>query len=364
MNRKLIIFIASLGSGGAERVVSVLSSLLVNTFLSVEILIYYGEKPYYRIDDRVKISSLEAMAHSKSLLAKIRTLRRYVRQEKPDALLSFLAPFNIMSAFTLIGAKRNMFFAVAQRTDPKHSRYGKSMILRFFRWVTYSFLTDGLVMQTTAAKNYFSKRIQKKCVVIPNPTSVRSEDVGIGLTTQKKHEIVSVGRLIPSKNYEMLFRCFAKVLEKYPDYRLVIYGEGTHRTFLESYIKELGLESSVSLQGRTDNVVEAIKSAELFVFPSNHEGMSNAVIEALCVGLPVVTTDVGGASDMIENGKNGIVIPIGDEDIMISTILNLLYDKDIAKDMAEEATNVAEVLEANAVVSKWAAFLDGGISNK
>ena len=181
MNRKLIIFIASLGSGGAERVVSVLSSLLVNTFLSVEILIYYGEKPYYRIDDRVKISSLEAMAHSKSLLAKIRTLRRYVRQEKPDALLSFLAPFNIMSAFTLIGAKRNMFFAVAERTDPKHSRYGKSMILRFFRWVTYSFLTDGLVMQTTAAKNYFSKRIQKKCVVIPNPSSVRSEDVGIGL---------------------------------------------------------------------------------------------------------------------------------------------------------------------------------------
>ena len=77
-----------------------------------------------------------------------------------------------------------------------------------------------------------------------------------------------------------------------------------------------------------------------------------------------MTTDVGGASDMIENGKNGIVIPIGDEDIMISTILNLLYDKDIAKDMAEEATNVAEVLEANAVVSKWAAFLDGGISNK
>ena len=159
-------------------------------------------------------------------------------------------------------------------------------------------------------------------------------------------------------------RCCFVALPKYSDYRLVIYGEGTHRTFLESYIKELGLESSVSLQGRTDNVVEAIKSAELFVFPSNHEGMSNAVIEALCVGLPVVTTDVGGASDMIENGKNGIVIPIGDEDIMISTILNLLYDKDIAKDMAEEATNVAEVLEANAVVSKWAAFLDGGISNK
>lgn len=361
---KLVLFIGTLEAGGAERVASVLGNNMLSYFSSVEIITYYDRIPYYPIDNNVRIISLEGLTHSRNLIKNLFALRTIVKEEKPSAFVSFLTPFNILSAFALLGIKRRTFFAVAERTDPSKDEYHKNMFLRFLRWFSYSFLDDGLVMQTSSALNYFSKTIRKKAVVLPNPLSIKNSEIGCALLTEKEKKIVSVGRLIESKNFEMLFRSFANVHEQFPEYKLVIYGEGDYRLRLEKYINKLGLDEYILLPGKNSDIISAIKSAEIFAFPSSYEGMSNAIIEALCIGLPVVTTDVNGACDLINTGINGFIIPVGDEKEMTNALISLLTDKTKAKDISTKAIMVADLLQTDKVVMQWNDFIKEGINNK
>ena len=150
---------------------------------------------------------------------------------------------------------------------------------------------------------------------------------------------------MPQKNQKMLFRAVKTVLEKYPEYQLVIYGEGPMREELEGYAKELGIEKYISLPGSMADVHDRIKDAEIFVLSSNFEGMPNALIEAMCLGLPVISTKVSGATDLIKDYENGLLTELNDQKELETAMIEMIENPDLAEKLAKNAIELNDSLE-------------------
>ena len=304
-DNRIVFFIGTLGNGGAERVVSILTRHFVTSEIQVEIVLYYDAEPFYRIHPDIKITYVERETGSKNILKNVLWLRRYFI-ENADLVISFLAQFNMIALTALFAT--GIPVIVADRNDPRHMP--KQAPVRIARNLLYH-LADVVVVQTQHNKDYFSPSLQKKCTIIYNPVDLQDKK-GMALRTEKKKRIVSAARLMKQKNQLMLIDSFAQIQKEFPDYTLTIYGEGPFRQELEKRILEQGLSESVFLPGKVQNVFECIADADLFVLSSNFEGMPNALIEAMCLGLPVISTKVSGATDLIQDGINGLLVDVGD----------------------------------------------------
>lgn len=344
--RKIVFFIGALGSGGAERVVSILTRQYIQNKISVEIVQYYDELPFYDIHPDIKITYVERETGSRNLLKNILWLRRYFTKNA-DQVISFLAQFNMVALTALFGTRIPII--VADRNDPRHMP--KQAPVRVARNMLYH-LADTVVVQTQHNKAYFSAALQKKCKIIYNPVDLQDKK-GMALRTEKKKRIVSAARLMKQKNQIMLINAFAQIKKAYPDYTLTIYGEGPFRPELEKRIGELGLEDSVFLPGKVQNVFDCIADAELFVLSSDFEGMPNALIEAMCLGLPVISTRVSGATDLIIDGKNGLLTDVGDTEQLTDGIRRMLSDPELRQSCAQEAVKHNELLCTKRIVEQW-----------
>lgn len=144
-----------------------------------------------------------------------------------------------------------------------------------------------------------------------------------------------------------------------PGYNLVIYGEGELRPKLELLIKNLGVADRILLPGYDNNVYEKISNASLYVLSSNNEGIPNTLIEAMALGVPCVSTDCkgGGAKLLLENEKNGLLVPIGDEQALTSAISRMLSDRQFAEQCGREAFKVRERLAPEKIYGEWEKFI-------
>jgi len=352
MEKKITFFIGSLEEGGAERVVSYLSSYLVDCAYDVSLILYHERDLFYQIDKRVEIITVTKETGSTNVLKNIRWLRKYFTQ-KSSVVVSFLAVFNMMALISLIGTHTPII--VADRNDPYF--VPSKLFLRVLRNFLYRF-ANGIVLQTKHNKDYFSACIRNKSVVINNPIDLGAKR-GAAIGAEKKDEIVSVGRLMPQKNQTMLIRVFFEIHKKYPSYKLVIYGEGPMRSELEALITSLDLHDSVLLPGSEKDIFEKICHARIFVLSSDYEGMPNALAEAMCLGLPCISTAVSGATDMIENEKNGLLIEKDCYDDLHNALLRLLEDRDFADRLGEKALNLNCLLDKSIIAEQWKRYILG-----
>ena len=164
----------------------------------------------------------------------------------------------------------------------------------------------------------------------------------------------------------MLIRAFAGIADEFPEYRLIIYGDGDKRSDLLKLTKELKLEDRISLPGNIDNVVEAIYKTRVFVLSSNTEGMPNTLIEAMMLGLTVVSTDCpcGGPAELITHGVNGLLSPVKDEIAMKENLQYVLNNLHEADDMANEAAKTSDIYDADKVYLEWENYLNKLIFGK
>lgn len=344
---KIIIYLGTLQSGGAERVVSEISAMYADHFNEVVILTYYDAPVFYQIDSRVKIECLEKLTGTTSKLSNARWLRKYVKKEKPDVFLSFLMPFNMMAIASL--AFTGTKVVVCERQDPSDV---KTLLLRLVRNFLYHFCSR-IEVQTQKGKKYFSKKIQKRIVVIPNPNHITPEERERTLATPKENRVTIVGRLIPLKNHKMLINAFSKVHKYHPEYRLDIYGDGEMQGAISTQINELGLNDSIILRGRTGNVPSVLASARIFVLCSNVEGMPNALMEAVALGVPSIATDVSGVRDIINDGEDGFIIPVGDEVALEKKLLQLMDSEDLQRKFAVSSAVVVEKFDKKKIFGQW-----------
>lgn len=352
--KKLIVSIATLGSGGAERVLSVLSKHLVERFDEVQYVMWDGGDVFYDMDDRVKIVSLPSLSGRKGRNKQIKAFRQYIKKERPNLILSFLTPYNMLVLLSTIGLKQRV--VVAERTDPSRLLAGGKPML-WLRDCLYR-RALGILTQTEYAKSCYDKKFAGKTKVIYNPITMTEEQVGMALRTEKEKTFVSVGRLEAVKDQKMMIRAFNQFHQNHPNYRLVIYGEGPMRQQLESLICSLRLEKNVILAGRSNKVWDAISPAECFLLSSEYEGMSNAMAEALCLGLPVISTKVAGATELIKDGMNGYLVDIHDVDTMEKRMCEVADNITLRESMGKEAAKVYELLRADKISQEWVDYLD------
>lgn len=342
--KRYIFFIGTLRNGGAERVVSMLANQMAEQGMPVEILTFYDRPVFYDVSPKVMLTSVEK--HQKGKVKGFFWIRRYFR-DNAKAVISFLAPFNMMSIPATFGTK--VPIVVADRNDP--TKVPSNFFVRKLRDFLYLF-ADGVVLQTEDNRAYFHKRIREKSAVIYNPVTM-NDQIGIALDAAKEKIIVSAGRLTRQKNQEMLIRAFSEIVKKYPEYKLVIYGEGPDRETLQSLITSLNLQEQVILPGNVSDLHDRMKTAEMFVLSSDYEGMPNALIEAMCIGLPVISTFVSGTRELIDPEKNGILVNCADEGQLTEAMEDLILNPKKRSFFASENVKLAEKLKIDVITGKW-----------
>ena len=312
--------------------------------------------PAYHLDEKVLKRDTHVNCHMPIIRNVIRNCRLHkeIKKAKCDVAISFMTGMNLQAIMANFFTKTPLI--VSERTDPKV--YDKTL-LGFFRTVLYPF-ASGFVFQTNEAQAYFSRRIRERSVVIPNPLFG-------GLAEKKSYEaskrIVAVGRLSSAKNYPFMLRCFSRFIHEFPDYTLEIYGNGSLETQLKEMSKEMGLADYVHFMGVCSDLPHKIESSDIFLMTSEHEGMSNALAEALAIGLPCISTDCsgGGAAYLIENGENGYLVSRGDDNALLEKLRTLAKDQQLRKSLGENAKKIIEHLNEQFVLDQWEKYLRGMI---
>ena len=334
---------ANLNSGGAERVMSLLANQFIENGYGVEFIFLKKDIRFYPLHQNIKIKVAEKECGSNSLIKKLLWMRKHIQQDKPDAIFAFRIAIYCVTLISLLGIK--VPDIASERNDPRFN----SLAWKAIQAVLLP-LTDRFVVQTQQIKDYFPKFIQKKTDIIFNPVT---EKVFLLPSVPKEKRIISVGRLHSQKNQKMMIEAFARVSEEFPEWKLVIYGEGPEREALELRIKNLELRKQILLPGRSENIIDELNRSEIFAFSSDYEGMSNAVVEAFCVGLPIITTKVSGTEDFITENKNGFLLERNDVDGMEMAMRKLMSDEKLRKNIGDNNRQQANIFKIEHIFQQW-----------
>lgn len=340
---KLTFVTSTLHAGGSERVMSLLANNFNKRGHDVEIICFNKHIVFYPIDEGVKVWHAEDEVKSPSIMQKMVWLRKHTKNRKPDVVVAFMLEVYCVTLASLIGVKIPV--VSSERIDPHF--FGKAK--GFLRWLLLR-RTDHLVVQTERIKEFYSPKIQARTTIIKNPVT---DKVFRLQHVEKEDRIIAVGRLAYQKNYPMMFRAFTHVHRDFPQYKLIVYGDGPQKEEIRAEIKTLGMENIIILAGKSDHIVDEMNKSRLFVMSSDYEGMSNALLEAICVGLPALSTDVSGAKDLIKEGVNGYVVPVDDEAAFTGALKRLLSSPDLMMEMGIKSKAMASNFEEENIVDQW-----------
>lgn len=350
---KIVLAISGMDFGGAERVMSILANNFVKRGHAVTLITKNYPNSAYKLDERVNRINLPINRIAGSAaLGFIKPIRKCIKELAPDVIISFLSDNNALWAFGTWGLKRTLI--VSERNDPHKVPF--SFIGRIIRNIAYHF-ADGYVFQTEDAKHYFGKRIQRKGIVIFNP--LETDKIPKPCKGNKQPRIVAVNRLEPQKKTENLIRAFAQIAEIYPEYQLDIYGKGTLYEHLTDVIFQMKMQDRIHLCGSKQNVLELIGNAEIFVLPSDFEGMPNALMEAMALGLACISTDcpIGGPRSLIKDKINGYLIPVGDDKALYNAIKELIEDKSMTEMISKNSLQISNLVNVERIIDIWESYI-------
>lgn len=355
--KKLLFYIDSIGKGGgAQRVMSSLVNELSKRryeIILVNDIKFHGEE--YDIDKSIKRYYLDRRTyggHVFKSIARILSLRKVVKREKPGVIISFLGRPNIRCLVATFGMR--VCKIVSVRNDP-YREYTNNKILRGIVNLLF-FTADGYVFQTEDAKKYFNKRIQKKARVIANPIS--ETFYNSTRTANDSHIILYAGRLERQKNVQMLIRAFAIASREEMGYKLRICGEGALREELGELVAKEGLMNRVVFGGYRPDIEKELVEAEIFVLSSDYEGMPNSLMEAMAVGLPCISTDCpcGGPRELSGSGALCLV-PVGDTDALAYELKTFMMNENKRKDMGQKSRARAESFRLGTICDAWESYI-------
>ncbi len=345
--------IPSLGAGGAERVVANLANQLARDGYRVNIYTILDARETYEILPGVRHIHINVNNQNKALriFNRFRMLRKYLREDEATTIIAFDRYYGICAALGLgkkvIGSERN---------DP-YSNMPKVSIQKYFRDFLYR-RVHCVVFQTDYAQQYFDAKIQAHSVIIPNPVSVEI----LPKREKEKHEktIYTACRLTGQKNIPMALNAFAMFSKKYPEYQFVIYGDGPLKNDIVRMLESLQIKNKVRLAGYVDDLSQTVINAGMYISSSNYEGISNAMLEALAMGIPSICTDcpAGGARMAIEDGVNGILIPVGDVQALYEAMCRVAEDQAFADSIGSEAIKVRDRFNTAKIAGMWEALFE------
>ena len=352
--KNILCLVSSIGGGGAERVACRIASELSKRHHVY--LIYNDYKTNtYHIDSAVHVLPCLSKHISGDyrivnwLLGKYNIFRQLImitcvrNKYNIDSTVSFLRVPNILNV--VAGGKCRKI--VSERNDPSHQdeRYCKHAMFANQR-------ADHVVFQTKRVQEMYPENVRRKSSVIVNPVEVSCKAAAV-----KVKKIVTVGRLVKQKNQKMLLKAFMLYHTSHPDYHLYLYGEGELLQELIQIAENYNINRFVHFEGFKENIHEMIADAEQFVFSSDYEGLPNALMEAMMMGHACISTACNGSDVLIENEKNGLLVPVGDAEAMGEAMCRLSDDPGLRKRLGHAASLTAEEWNVDRIVRLWEELL-------
>lgn len=331
---KIVFVVPNMTGGGTERVVALFANELVRRGYETAIMLFAGDEVVYPLDERIELVVVgeKSDGNLTKRIKRIVNMRKYYKQNKDSYIFGFSVMGTVFSVIAAAGIPHRLL--VSERNDPRKMHHQK---LRDWAYRK----AEKLIFQTEDVMDCFSEDIKRKSVVIPNPVPDEIPETYAGI---RKKRIVSVARLEPQKNHKLLIDAFAEFVKDFPDYELHIFGIGELETKLRKQTKELDIEAKVNFRGFSKQVKEEIIDSAMFVLSSDYEGISNSMIEALAMGVPVISTDcpVGGSRAYMEDGVSGILVPVGDKQALTDAMKRLAAEPEFAKKISENGTQIRE----------------------
>lgn len=345
--KELIFVTPNLANGGAERVTAVLTSGFAKKGYKVILAFMKDAQNVYSLDEGVETEYLFTQGNQlKRIITKIWKLRKLIASHPGASVVAMLSYETLYTFIASFGLKCRVVYSL--RNDPANM---KSRLERFM-WKKIYPRADKIVFQTEDAKNFFPNQVRDKGVIIPNPINQELPKPFEGV---RSTEVVTVGRLAPQKNYPLLLDAFKEVHQSFPDWKLKIYGQGPLEEELKALCREYSIEDTVEFCGFASNVSEKIYKSGMFVLSSDYEGMSNAMLEALAMGIPCVCTDcpVGGARMVMRNRESGILVPVRDKRALVAAMEEVMGNESLAAHLSENAVQIRFELSVDKILEKW-----------
>ncbi len=348
--------------GGAERVVTNLANKFANEGYTVYVATEWYDENEYELDEKVTRIHVglreedEKKNRVTKFFLRIKYLKEFLRKYKPDVLVAFArrANYRALMAQKELGIPT----VISIRIDP----IGNYDFFSDFVQIRWLFpRAAGCVYQTAQQKEFFKPYLQEKSRIIMNP--INPKFIGVEKPEHREKSVVNSARLVDFKNHAMLCRAFIRVHDKHPDYVLKIYGADNHdgtKETIEKIIADNKAENYILLMGGISNLEEELPKASVYAYSSDFEGMPNSLLEAMALGLPCISTDCpcGGPAAVIRHEENGLLIPVGDEDAMVSSINRLIEERDFAEKLGDEARNISKIASTDSIYRQWKEYLE------
>lgn len=344
-NRDIIFVSNALANGGAARVICVLAAEFTRRGKRVGIAVYNNFEGEYPVVEGVQKEYGPQSSDGHSRANRISWLRGVAKHNPYACFVAFEYFVNMQTIIALAGLPNRL--VISERNDP--ARVGSGKKTNWLRERLYRH-ADMLVCQTDDAAAYFSNKVAK--TVILNPVKDNLPEPFRG---ERRHSVACFCRLEKQKNLGMLLRAFAEFLGSHRDWTLEVYGDGSEHDALVALAGELGIANAVSINPGRQDVHDVVRDAGMFVLPSDYEGLSNSMLEAMAIGLPCICTDCpcGGARMVIRDGENGILVPVGGE-VELSVAMARVADGDgLAQRLGSNAAGIREMLSAGAIADRW-----------
>ena len=346
---KILMIITGMQSGGAERVMATLCNELCKKN-QVRLAIIKNSTSDYVLSENIEVTF--GNVTNQNVNESVKFIKMEMETWKPDVAVSFMTKTNIVTLLAEKKCENSVPVIIAERANP----YYEKTIFKLIRRFLYPRAT-GCVFQTEMASNYYKRIIKCESIVLRNP--LNPDFYTETYKGKRTKRIVSVGRLSSEKNQKLLIKSFGKVATKYPDYKVEIYGDGPLKEELQLLIDNQENSAQIKLMGRKYNIQKYIRDAEIFVHPSNSEGMPNALLEAMALGCSCIATDcpIGGSAFIIENEKNGILIPMNDEERLCNELERLINNPEFARTLGKRAEKVIQDFAPEKVCEEWEEYI-------
>lgn len=352
--KKIVIVLPKLTPGGTERTAVVLANYMVEKDIDVTILVMFKRDKFYELHPKVKLIEPD---NFRDLYGKIMSfpmllwyLRQNIKREKPDTV--FCLGYMLLGIITSVGLKTKVI--ISGRSSPDRVRFPGNALFNGFYNFCYSILRfriNGIIAQTNYAKEVYQKKYNCPIVVIPNFLREIKE-----FQHDRQNKIVTLGRCSYEKAQHFLLEAFSKV--NAPHWKLTLVGDGPLLNDLKKQANDLNIAEKVEFCGFQKEVDFYLSQAKIFGFTSIIEGYPNALIEGMANGLaPVSFNCVAGPSDIIKEGENGFLVPVGNVELFAEKLQLLIDHPTLLNEMSSNASKIKQTNDLKIIAEQYKEFL-------
>ena len=357
MRLDILILIPALGNGGTEKVASMLARSFAHNSAVGLVTFATGSADFFDAGKAVQRLTIDEHEPSRSIVQaisanfrRVKKLRRIFKSSRPTIVLSFLPQANVTSIIASFGIKTKVI--VSERNSLRHQQLSKAWI--WARYLIYRF-ADAVTVNSKELKAELETRIKCKPVLLPNPLEI--PNVLIQSETSSRI-ILSVGRLVKQKGFDLLLQGFALSQACRTGWCLQVVGDGVEKQALCKLAVDLGIEKNVVWTGICSDISFWYRVASFFVLVSRHEGTSNAMLEAMAYGKPVIVSNKsGGGMDVVKHRDNGLITPLDPKHIA-HTIDWMVFHPADAYEFGENARKTAQLYDVSIVSKRWLDFIE------